>query len=569
MTKIAFVPLDERPCNLEFPRQLAAMTDLEMSVPPVAILGRKKSPADTAALQDWLLHEGEQADHAIVSLDMLVYGGIVPSRLHHLTEQDTLDRLEVLRELKRVRPQLRIHAFNLIMRVPAYSSSEEEPDYYADYGRELFLYGWYRDKKEQEVLTEEEEQTYADILAKVPPEVLADFVGRRGINSFVNHQALQLAAEGIIDYLIIPLDDNSRYGFSPLEQRALAIRSEELDLLDRVAIYPGADEIGCTLFARIFCETKQYLPKVYVRYSSTRGPFCIPKYEDRSLGESIKAHLTSAGAFMADSSHGADAVLMVHSPAAGEADMAETSHAWGQRHRTYFSEVNMREFAQAMRVYLGEGRTVALADVSVCNGGDTVLLKLLARLGLLEGLSAYAGWNTSGNTLGTVIAHAIIEAYYAGAESASAGAFAQAAVSGASLPAEAAAAVSAAGIPAAASGVGEAAGVPLDSQGALTRSVDQQRSSRAFYLYRLVEDWGYQAIIRKEVTEKVLPGLGANYFSLPGVQQQVEDLIADKLRTFAEERLNGITPLRIDITNVHLPWNRMFEVGFDLALKSE
>ncbi|WP_217561071.1 DUF4127 family protein [Paenibacillus sp. GbtcB18] len=530
MTKIVFVPLDERPCNLEYPQRLAEMTDLELTAPPMSILGRKKTPGDTEALGNWLLREAQGADYALVSLDMLVYGGIVPSRLHYLTREEALKRLEVLRELKRNKPDLRIHAFNLIMRVPAYSSSEEEPDYYADYGRELFLYGWYTDKKEQEALTDEEERIFAGILDKIPQDVLEDFTGRREINAFINRTALELAEEGIIDYLIIPLDDNSQYGFSPLEQRALAILSEELDLTDRVAIYPGADEIGCTLFARIFCESKGFLPKLFVRYSSTRGPFCIPKYEDRSLNESIKAHLTSAGAFMADSSQGADAVLMVNSPAVGESDMAETSQAWSQRHRSYFSEVNLREFAQAMRVYLGEGRTVALADVAVCNGGDTVLLKLLARQGQLKGLSAYAGWNTSGNTLGTVIAHAVIEAYYAGARESAGG-----------------------------------TGAEASPEGRL-RSEAQERSSRAFYFYRLVEDWGYQALVRKDVKANVLPAFGAGYFELAGKQPEIEAVIAEKLRSFASERLAGLTSGQIRLTNVHLPWNRMFEVGFDLDL---
>lgn len=42
MTKIVFVPLDERPCNLEYPQRLAEMTDLELAAPPMSILGRKK-----------------------------------------------------------------------------------------------------------------------------------------------------------------------------------------------------------------------------------------------------------------------------------------------------------------------------------------------------------------------------------------------------------------------------------------------------------------------------------------------------------------------------------------------
>ena len=37
------------------------------------------------------------------------------------------------------------------------------------------------------------------------------------------------------------------------------------------------------------------MPEISLRYSSIHGPFVIPRYEDRSLGESIKAHITAAG----------------------------------------------------------------------------------------------------------------------------------------------------------------------------------------------------------------------------------------------------------------------------------
>ena len=60
-------------------------------------------------------------------------------------------------------------------------------------------------------------------------------------------------------------------------------------------IESGADEIACTLFARAFCDIKDYVPEISLRYSSIHGPFVIPRYEDRSLGESIKAHITAAG----------------------------------------------------------------------------------------------------------------------------------------------------------------------------------------------------------------------------------------------------------------------------------
>lgn len=45
--KLVFVPLDERPCNYEFPYMLAQGTEFEMVRPPMDMMGLKKRPGDT------------------------------------------------------------------------------------------------------------------------------------------------------------------------------------------------------------------------------------------------------------------------------------------------------------------------------------------------------------------------------------------------------------------------------------------------------------------------------------------------------------------------------------------
>ena len=511
MKKIVYVPLDERPVNLFFPQQLAKMTDLTISVPNKSILGRKKKPADLAAIKHWLLTETKDADYLIVSIDLLVYGGIVPSRLHHFTEDECHQRLQILKEVKKQNQNIQIFAFNLIMRAPAYSSSEEEPDYYQSYGREIFLYGWLSDKLEKEKLDSQEDLELVSIKEKVPEEILSDFLTRREVNFFVNQTVINLANDGTIDFLIIPLDDNSKYGYSPKEQRQLILQVEDLNLFDRVSIYPGADEIGCTLFAKVFCDVKSYIPKIFVRYSSTKGPEIIPKYEDRSLNESIKSHITASGGIMLEHSNDADIVLMVHSPAVGEFNVAEQM-PYKERHRSYFSEVHIQEFVRIMEFYLTENKFIALADVATCNGSDVVLMKLLAKKGLIPKINSYAGWNTSGNTIGTVNAHAIIASYYR----------------------------------------------ERDDAENLLRSEE-------FYYARLVEDWGYQAVVRQNVCTEVLPDFGIDSFNLGNYQKEVQTIIQNRLITFIEQCLPNN---QVTLENVVLPWDRMFEVGFDLSIKT-
>lgn len=518
MQKIVFVPLDERPCNLAFPKQLAGMTDLNVVTPPVDMLGHKKRPADTAAVAAWVLEETKNADYLIVSVDLLLYGGIVPSRLHGLSVEECRERIGVLNEVKRRNPAIRIHAFNLIMRVPNNNKEEEEPVYYQYHGKQIWQYSWLTDKKQRDSLTEEEALRLEEMIARIPGEYLQDFIGRRAVNEAVNHYAVELTRQGVIDQLVIPLDDNSQYGFSPSEQRKLMLKVQQLRLLDKVLIYPGADEIGCTMLAKIFCEIKDYIPEIYVRYSSTLGPTVKPKYEDRSLNESIKSHLTAAGAVMADSSAETDLILMVNSPATDQLEVAEQIPI-AERHRTYFSEIHYREFAEAIKHYLRKGKLVALGDVATCNGSDRVLMELLSKLKLLDKLDAYAGWNTSGNTLGTVIAHLVIWSYYANN--------------------------------------------PCEEE----RQVQIERASRTFYYHRLVEDFGFQAVVRQEMLEEDLPRYDASYYIIRHCLDELHGILDERMNRFVSEYLSDLRDGKLSINGIRFPWTRMFEVEFELRLE--
>lgn len=511
--KIVYLPLDERPCNLVYPQQLAAAADMTLHVPSKKILGNKKLPAAYSNIRNWLIQETKDAHYLIISMDMLVYGGIVPSRLHKLSRDECQLRLELIRELKQQNKNLTIYAFNLIMRVPNYNSSDEEPNYYEFYGENISTYGKLIDKETRGQLTETEVQRLIELKAEIPSEVLNDFIGRRKINSLINNASIELVEKGLIDSLIIPLDDNAEFGFSSIEQNELVSKVEQLNLFDKIAIYPGADEIGCTLFAKVFCEIHHYTPSIFIKYSSTKGPYIIPKYEDRSLHESIKSHITAMGGIVADNSIEADALLFTHSPSVSQSGIAEPNQAFHERHKSYFSEVNYREFVHALNYFVQKGKVIGLADVATCNGSDQTLMNLIKKVGLVEQVNAYAGWNTSGNTLGTVISHTIIESYFQKLN-------------------------------------------PVNKV--------RMRKSREFYYSRLVEDWGYQTIARKHVSTHDVTRLGGTYFDISDQLDEIQNLITKQLSVFIESHLSNLSEGKIILNNVYSPWKRMFEVGFDL-----
>ena len=78
MTTLACLPLDDRPVNYDYPRELAALAGFEIELPPRLWLGNPWRPSHHAELVDWLDKAALHADALLVALDTLGYGGLIP-----------------------------------------------------------------------------------------------------------------------------------------------------------------------------------------------------------------------------------------------------------------------------------------------------------------------------------------------------------------------------------------------------------------------------------------------------------------------------------------------------------
>ena len=401
MKKIVLLPLDERPCNYAYPGMMPA-AGYELILPPKALMGQKKKPADVQKLADWLMESVVGADACILSMDTLVYGGIVPSRLHETEEATLLSRADLVRALRRRNPAMKLYLFQLIMRCPDYSLSDEEPAYYDLCGKELHLYGRYTHKEKLGILTEEEREDFARVKRVIPEEVLADFTGRRKKNLTVLLHDLELIRDGTADYFIVPQDDAAVYGFTSMDQIVVRDFLKQNALHLKTAMYPSADDTGLTLLARAVAELSGVRPKIYVHYASTKAQGCVPWFEDRALGETVKYHILSVYGRQVYSLPEADIVL--------EVNMGSGMWYEGQSGyvTAYDLERNLAELVTHTQYALEEGKVVVVGDVATCNGSDVELLRVLDSAGLLLKLHGYAGWNTSSNTLGTAVCMAVL-----------------------------------------------------------------------------------------------------------------------------------------------------------------
>ena len=173
MKNIILLPLDERPCNFDFPSKI--FNGEKYTIIRPEHLGQKKTPASYEFIRDFLLANIEKADAAVISIDTLLYGGLIPSRLHHLSEETVLERLMLLKELREKNPQVKLYAFQCIMRCPKYSSDDEEPDYYELYGKEIHHIGRLT---HLEKLGMGDADELSELKAKVDPAALKDYLDR-------------------------------------------------------------------------------------------------------------------------------------------------------------------------------------------------------------------------------------------------------------------------------------------------------------------------------------------------------------------------------------------------------
>ncbi|QQO08481.1 DUF4127 family protein [Breznakiella homolactica] len=508
--RIVYLPLDERPCNYDYPQTVARIGGAEITVPPMEIMGNYKIPADTEALWEWLLRESRSASHAVVSMDLLCYGGIVPSRLHHSTAEECARRANRLGELKGQNPGLRVYAFQLITRAPARNGSGEEPDYYEHHGYDIFRYGVISDKENSGAAAPSELSEKEDILRRVPGNFLEDFLARREINFLTNTGTIDLASRGIIDHLVIPLDDCAEYGFAPAERRRLALKAAELVMLSKISMYPGADEMGCTLIARALCDTANVSPKFWVEYSSNTGKLTIPPYEDRTIGETVPHHIRTAGASSAKHPGEADIALMVNPPTA----FSNRIKFELDRRKLYMEpERNLPAFMDRIKDFLAAGSVCAVADCAVPDGADQCLMVFLKEQNLLGAIHGYSGWNTSSNAMGTAVAHA-------------------------------------------------AAVCIARKQGSFTGAV--QELSDKFRFSRYIEDWGYMTQVRQDIIDLINTGdfgPSVTVRDLDGKGAAIAEEATRRLRAFAGENFAAV-PWDI---SAEMPWNRMFEIRLTLT----
>jgi len=387
-TLIAFAPLDDRPVTRQLPQMLGRIAGVRVAEPPRALLGNYLTFGKPDAIIAWL-NSGvaRRADAVVVSTDMLAYGGLVASRVPGVPYSDAYFRLQELRTLRRLHPHGWIGAFGTVMRlaptgVPALGPAA---NFFAAYP--LWTYLQQYANLHDPPLPNETAQ--AERLRELIGEAtLQAYLATRERNLDVDLLAIRLAAQHAADTLALGQDDAGPVGLHLKDVAALKASVAQNDLENRVAIEPGADELGMAMVAQAIARSVRWTPRIEVRYSRPDGGSYNDPLEYAPIDVAIGSLITLCGGVRVD--RAPDVTLYVRVPHPSAAEDAALLSGIEDDERS--------------------GTPVAFADLTFLenNFADQArFAEQLLRSGAAAKLDAYASWNTSANTAGTAIAEAV------------------------------------------------------------------------------------------------------------------------------------------------------------------
>ncbi|MBR5912801.1 MAG: DUF4127 family protein [Selenomonadaceae bacterium] len=400
--KIIYIPIDNRPISLKQTADVAEKLGYEVLVPPDEILGTRESIGDPDKLWDWLNKNAAGADAAVISTDAMLYGSLVGSREHNLTDEEIMSRAKRFADFKEKFPFVPIYAFSTIMRTARMGSNAAyEPEYYATYGMAIFRYTALKDKAEVEKLTRKEQQELADLEKNIPKEYLDDWFQRREKNYNALKYFADLAREYKFDYLLFGADDSAEYSQTHLESRHLAEYTRDMGKF-HCHVMSGADELGILMISRAVNKNIGEIPLVAVKYNEGKGPSTFPRYGNETISESVDGAILAAGGFRINMDNRADFVVAVNTNYDGKTLEANYPENVTTPRR------GTKPFVKILKDLTDKNYSVGVIDIAYANGADNALMDQMRINDLLFKIRAYGGWNTPSNSSGFLIGSGIL-----------------------------------------------------------------------------------------------------------------------------------------------------------------
>jgi Protein of unknown function (DUF4127) len=380
-TTILVIPLDDRPVNTYIPSKIGEIKDLNLSFVPENLY---RNPDKLLA---WLEKEGVKKDEWVLSLDQVLYGGLVESRI---LNEDTIlveQRLERLTKIKEKHPELKIYAFSSQLRLAPTAFESDDLDYYNN----LRKWG---------MLTDRVNRLHQSSLIKELNKV-EDSLGKQEITKYkrlrnkrlsVQLKAIHEAKKGVYESLWVGQDDASSVGIHVLEREILIKEAEEINATN-ITFFSGIDEATSMLVTAITSEKRknEQKPLIYPIYTNPKEKNQYMPFSSQTLEESIKTHIKMAEGKISKDIEDAQLVLIVNTPNTTD---------------------EQRDFVISnIDYHIKKGKNVMIADIAISNKADEKFVDTLLEKINIPALYSFSAWNTADNTIGLSLAHGIARFY--------------------------------------------------------------------------------------------------------------------------------------------------------------
>ena len=543
--RVALIPLDDRPVNIKLVRMLAEMVDYEVSVPPPEIVGHFDQPGDPEALTQWLTSVTPNVDSILISLDMLVYGGHVASMQPHVRPETALGRLEFLEELRTTAGDRSIYVFGTI------PPPEGMPLLGQDVGESRAVARHAELRAQVERQTEPEPAVLEELghlRADVSPDYLSRYHEMRRRNLTVNLRAVELAANGTVDFLMVGQESPRPFGPHITERDEILARIASRGASGSAVLTDGYSEGLAVLFARFVHAHMATSPVIATvcAFPTCDGP--IHAGETETIRDAVRTQILGIGASEVDDPADADICLYVNPPTTPALDDSGPGAAAFQERKH-----QLHQFAIDLSGWVASDRLAGLADAAIPGAADEALMHALHDVKVdLTRLGGFAARETLGATVGTVLSHVCMRRIALQDK----GAFdlAQA--------------------------VGDLR--PMRYLELLDSLIASERAHIQTLFARFVEDYLYQTRIKNRAGAYVADLAANSPISLTQIADSAEDYVRTTLSRAAGEfymehflgrqavaigrgeHESGLMLCELGEARVRLPWRRLAEVDVDL-----
>lgn len=383
--RVVLIPLDSRPPCTQYLEELGNIAGIKVIVPPMQILDNYRTPADKPALRKWLYDEVKNADAAIVSVDMLTHGSLLASRLSAGTPEESQEALELLKSIHQESPNVKLYAFNIIPRLILGDSRENTM-----YQNNMLQYSVLKDQ----VLTFEnplDNIKLQQLEQKTPAEVINRYNAMYQHNASVNTALAKMVKDGILSGVVIGQDDSQPFGIPNINKQQIQHYIESHpELSGKLAVTRGTDEVALTMLGKIASDFTGYHSHIFVVYSDDDAPRKIMPYMPNTVATTVQEKINLIGGIQVPTIDECDFILYVH--VGTKNNEKRLSLAWAK-----------------LENLLRQGHKIALVDLSENFEASQTLLPFFLKHNITPAqLIAYAGWNTTSNSVGTAVTQAVL-----------------------------------------------------------------------------------------------------------------------------------------------------------------